>query len=126
MSATALLTGGNPFRTEEEPTSLDDATRYNNFYEFGTDKRDPSRNAGSLRTRPWAIRIGGEVAKPGVIDLDDLLRPHTAEERIYRLRCVEAWSMVIPWQGIPLADVLRLRARKIALAPGDVERVTED
>ncbi len=100
------LADANPFRTEEEPTSFEDATRYNNFYEFGTDKEDPSRNAGSLRTRPWAVKIGGEVARPGVVDWDDLLRPHTAQERIYRLRCVEAWSMVIPWLGIPLADIL--------------------
>jgi len=97
----------NPFRTDEELTPFEDATRYNNFYEFGTDKGDPERNAGSLRTRPWSVVIAGEVAKPGTVDLDDLLRPHTAEERIYRLRCVEAWSMVIPWMGIPLGDILR-------------------
>jgi sulfoxide reductase catalytic subunit YedY len=97
----------NPFRTDEELTPYEDATRYNNFYEFGTDKEDPQRHAGSLRTRPWSVAIAGEVAKPGVVDLDDLLRPHTAEERIYRLRCVEAWSMVIPWSGIPLGDILR-------------------
>jgi sulfoxide reductase catalytic subunit YedY len=97
----------NPFRTAEEHTPYEDATRYNNFYEFGTDKEDPQRHAGSLRTRPWSVAIAGEVAKPGVVDLDDLLRPHTAEERIYRLRCVEAWSMVIPWSGIPLGDILR-------------------
>jgi sulfoxide reductase catalytic subunit YedY len=96
----------DPFRTDEEPTSFEDATRYNNFYEFGTDKSDPRRYAGSLRTRPWSVAITGEVAKPGTIDLDDLLRPHTAEERIYRLRCVEAWSMVIPWLGIPLGEII--------------------
>ena len=96
----------DPFRTDETPTSFEDATRYNNFYEFGTDKSDPRRYAGSLRTRPWSVAISGEVAKPGTIDLDDLLRPHTREERIYRLRCVEAWSMVIPWLGIPLAKIL--------------------
>jgi sulfoxide reductase catalytic subunit YedY len=97
----------NPFRTDEELTPFEDATRYNNFYEFGTDKSDPQRNAGSLRTRPWSVAIAGEVAKPGSVDLDDFLRPHSAEERIYRLRCVEAWSMVIPWRGIPLGDILR-------------------
>jgi sulfoxide reductase catalytic subunit YedY len=96
----------NPFRSDEEPTAFEDATRYNNFYEFGTDKSDPRRHAGSLRTRPWSVAITGEVEKPGVIDLDDLLRPHTAEERIYRLRCVEAWSMVIPWLGIPLGAII--------------------
>ena len=96
----------NPFRTAELPTAFEDATRYNNFYEFGTDKSDPRRNAGSLRTRPWSVAITGEVGKPGTIDLDDLLRPHAAEERIYRLRCVEAWSMVIPWLGIPLGEII--------------------
>ena len=96
----------NPFRTDEEPTALEDATRYNNFYEFGTDKSDPQRYAGGLRTRPWSVAITGEVGKPGTIDLDDLLRPHTTEERIYRLRCVEAWSMVIPWLGIPLGEII--------------------
>jgi sulfoxide reductase catalytic subunit YedY len=97
----------NPFRSDEEPTAFEDATRYNNFYEFGTDKSDPRRYAGSLRTRPWSVAISGEVEKPGTIDLDDLLRPYTAEERIYRLRCVEAWSMVIPWLGIPLGAIIK-------------------
>jgi len=105
-AARSAVVDEDPFRTSEEPTSYEDATRYNNFYEFGTDKGDPKLYAGSLRTRPWSVTIGGEVGKPGTIDLDDLLRPHTAEERIYRMRCVEAWSMVIPWQGIPLGDIL--------------------
>ena len=96
----------NPFRTDEELTTFEDATRYNNFYEFGADKSDPQRYAGSLQTRPWSVAITGEVGKPGTIDLDDLLRPHTVEERIYRLRCVEAWSMVIPWLGIPLGEII--------------------
>jgi sulfoxide reductase catalytic subunit YedY len=95
------------YRVADEPTSHDDATHYNNFYELGTGKDDPARNAGSLRTHPWTVRIEGEVAKPGPVALEDLLRPHPLEERIYRLRCVEAWSMVIPWIGIPLADVLK-------------------
>ena len=95
-----------PFDTAEEPTSKRDATRYNNCYEFGTGKKDPARNAGSLRTSPWSVVVSGEVAKPGRVPLETLLAPHTPEERIYRLRCVEAWSMVIPWLGIPLADVL--------------------
>jgi sulfoxide reductase catalytic subunit YedY len=103
----AVGADANPFRTDEAPTALEDATRYNNFYEFGTDKSDPQRYAGSLRTRPWSVAITGEVAKPGTIDLDDLMRPHTAEERIYRLRCVEAWSMVIPWLGIPLGEIIK-------------------
>jgi sulfoxide reductase catalytic subunit YedY len=106
-TAPAADSDANPFRTDEEPTAFEDATRYNNFYEFGTDKSDPRRYAGSLRTRPWSVAISGEVGKPGTIDLDDLLRPHTAEERIYGLRCVEAWSMVIPWLGIPLGEIIK-------------------
>ncbi len=92
--------------TDEPHTPYQDATSYNNFYEFGTDKEDPARNAGSLRTEPWSVAIEGEVAKPGLMPLEDLLRPHALEERVYRLRCVEAWSMVIPWIGIPLGAVL--------------------
>jgi sulfoxide reductase catalytic subunit YedY len=95
------------FRTDEKPTSYEDATHYNNFYEFGTGKEDPSRHAHTLVTRPWSVAIGGAVGKPGTIGLEDLLKPHTIEERIYRHRCVEAWSMVIPWAGIPLGDVLK-------------------
>ena len=92
--------------TDEEPTGYEPATTYNNFYEFGTGKTDPARNAGSLRTRPWSVAVEGEVARPGTIDLDDLLRPHPLEERVYRHRCVEAWSMVIPWVGFPLGRLL--------------------
>jgi sulfoxide reductase catalytic subunit YedY len=92
--------------TDEEPTDAGDATSYNNFYEFGTDKEDPARNAGSLKTEPWSVAIEGEVARPGLLPLEDLLRPHALEERVYRLRCVEAWSMVIPWIGIPLGSVI--------------------
>ncbi len=95
------------FRAEDPLTPEEDATSYNNFYEMGTDKDDPARNAHRLRTEPWSVTVEGEVARPGVIPLEDLLRPHPLEERIYRLRCVEAWSMVIPWVGVPLADVLR-------------------
>ena len=95
------------FRTDEELTSYEDATRYNNFYEFGTGKEDPARNAVGFRTKPWSVRVDGEVARAGDVPLETLLAPHTPEERIYRLRCVEAWSMVIPWLGVPLGDVLR-------------------
>jgi sulfoxide reductase catalytic subunit YedY len=95
------------FRTEEAKTSFEDATSYNNFYEFGTGKQDPARRAGSLRTEPWSVAIEGEVGRPGRVPLEDLLRPHPLEERIYRLRCVEAWSMVIPWVGFPLGDLLK-------------------
>ena len=92
---------------QEELTPYEDVTRYNNFYEFGTGKEDPARNAGSLRTRPWSVAVEGHVNRPGVYDLEDLLARFPAEERVYRLRCVEAWSMVIPWQGFPLADLIR-------------------
>ncbi|MGI9431597.1 MAG: protein-methionine-sulfoxide reductase catalytic subunit MsrP, partial [Myxococcota bacterium] len=95
------------FRTDEEATPFEDATRYNNFYEFGTGKEDPAQNAKNFQPKPWSVRVAGDIAKPGDVPLEALLAPHTPEERIYRLRCVEAWSMVIPWTGIPLAAVLR-------------------
>jgi sulfoxide reductase catalytic subunit YedY len=97
----------SPFRTDEEPNTFEEVTTYNNFYEFGTGKSDPSENAGTLRPRPWSLEISGHAAKTGTFDLEDFLAPHRLEERIYRMRCVEAWSMVIPWVGIPLADVIR-------------------
>jgi len=95
------------FSTDEEPTAWESATTYNNFYEFGTDKTDPSERAGRLETEPWSVVFEGELAKPGRMGLEDVLRPHDLEERIYRLRCVEAWSMVIPWVGFPLGALLR-------------------
>ncbi len=95
------------FRTDEALTRYEDITTYNNFYEFGTGKSDPSRAAKTLRTSPWTVEVGGECAKPGRIALEDLLRGVADEARIYRLRCVEGWSMVIPWNGVPLASVLR-------------------
>ncbi len=94
------------FSTDEEPTSKDDITSYNNFYEFGYDKSDPARYAGALTTKPWSIEIGGLVDKPGTYGLDELLAGETPEERIYRFRCVEAWSMVVPWQGFELNRLL--------------------
>jgi len=96
-----------PYSTDEKLTTYADVTNYNNFYEFGTDKGDPATHAHRLKPRPWTVRIEGEVKKTGVFDVDDLIRPHALEERIYRLRCVEAWSMVVPWVGIPLADVIK-------------------
>ena len=93
--------------TNEELTSYKDATTYNNFYEFGTGKSNLAQYAQRLVTKPWSVTIEGQVTKPGAIPLEDILKPHTPEERIYRLRCVEAWSMVIAWIGIPLGDVLR-------------------
>ena len=95
------------FSTDEPETDFAKATAYNNFYEFGTDKEDPAEHAHSLRPKPWSVRIGGEVAKPGDVPLEDLIAPHPLEERVYRLRCVEAWSMVIPWVGFPLGDLIR-------------------
>ncbi|MCY4286531.1 MAG: protein-methionine-sulfoxide reductase catalytic subunit MsrP [Thiotrichales bacterium] len=94
------------WRTDEELTSYSYITSYNNFYEFGTDKRDPARHAGGFNPQPWKVEVSGECAKPGAYDYDDIVKPHQLEERIYRLRCVEAWSMVVPWIGIPLGDVL--------------------
>lgn len=95
------------FVAEEPANSWDDITTYNNFYEFGTDKGDPARYAGTLRPAPWSVTVGGEAEVRGTFALDDLLRPHPLEERVYRLRCVEAWSMVIPWVGFPLADLVK-------------------
>jgi len=91
---------------DERLNSYRDVTTYNNFYEFGTDKSDPARNSGDFRPRPWTVTIGGHVAKPGQYDLDDLLGGITMEDRVYRLRCVEAWSMVIPWYGFPLSTLI--------------------
>jgi sulfoxide reductase catalytic subunit YedY len=94
------------YTSAEKVTEFRAAAGYNNFYELGTDKEDPARNADLLKTDPWSVTIDGEVERPGTYALEDLLKPHALEERIYRLRCVEAWSMVIPWIGFPLADLL--------------------
>jgi sulfoxide reductase catalytic subunit YedY len=95
------------YSTTEAPNTFEQITHYNNFYEFGTDKTDPARRSGSLRTRPWSVTVAGEAERTGTFTLEDILRPHALEERIYRLRCVEAWSMVIPWIGFPMADLLK-------------------
>jgi sulfoxide reductase catalytic subunit YedY len=99
--------GAAAFQTDEPQSRELDVTTHNNFYEFGTDKGDPVRLAKRLRTEPWSVDVEGEAAKTGRFALEDLLRPHALEERVYRLRCVEAWSAVIPWIGIALGDVLR-------------------
>jgi len=91
---------------DDKLTPYEDITTYNNYYEFGYDKSDPSRYAAALKTRPWTVAVEGEVKKPKVFDVDELLRRYPAEERIYRLRCVEAWSMVIPWSGFALSKLL--------------------
>lgn len=95
-----------PYGAGEEPTSFDHITGYNNFYEFGTGKADPARHAHALRTRPWTVHVEGEVRKPRHIAIEDLLRLAPLEERIYRMRCVEGWSMVVPWVGFPLARLI--------------------
>ena len=95
------------YSTSEPMNSFKDITTYNNFYEFGTDKYSPAQRAKSLRTRPWTIKVSGEVKRPKSFDVEELLKLASLEERIYRLRCVEAWSMVIPWIGYPLAELIK-------------------
>ena len=95
------------YSTQEPPTPYKDVTGYNNFYEFGTEKDDPAANAFRLKTRPWTVTLEGLVAKPKTLAIDDILRLAPLEERIYRMRCVEGWSMVIPWLGIPLSTLLK-------------------
>jgi methionine sulfoxide reductase catalytic subunit len=95
------------YSVTESPNSYQDITTYNNYYEFGTDKSDPAQYAQQLRTRPWTVTVGGEAEVTGSFDLDDLFRTTPLEERIYRFRCVEAWSMVVPWVGFPLAAWLQ-------------------
>jgi sulfoxide reductase catalytic subunit YedY len=108
LPASQLRFTKNPrFSTSEAANSYEDITTYNNFYEFGTSKEDPARLAGSFRPAPWSVTIAGEAEVTGKFTLEDILKPHALEERIYRLRCVEAWSMVIPWIGIPLGDLLK-------------------
>ncbi len=105
-SARASSLPRSPYSTEEALTGREAILTYNNFYEFGTGKDDPAKNAGKMSTRPWTVKVEGLVNKPGVFDLDDLRKLGTMEERIYRMRCVEGWSMVIPWMGFPLAALL--------------------
>ena len=93
--------------TDEKLNTFQEITGYNNFYEFGLDKDDPQRYAGRMKTSPWTVKIDGLCNKPADYHLEDLIRPHALEERIYRLRCVEAWSMVVPWIGIPLGEVIK-------------------
>ncbi|HWR77235.1 MAG TPA: protein-methionine-sulfoxide reductase catalytic subunit MsrP, partial [Thiobacillus sp.] len=95
------------YKLDEDNTPYKDVTTYNNFYEFGTGKGDPAENAGGLKTRPWTVAIEGEVSKPGIYDIDTLLKLAPLEERVYRMRCVEGWSMVIPWVGFPLREIIR-------------------
>jgi sulfoxide reductase catalytic subunit YedY len=111
--------GPSPYDTDEARTPFADVTTYNNFYEFGTDKNDPARHAHILKARPWTVTIDGEVHKPQTVDIDQLISWFPTEERVYRMRCVEAWSMVIPWNGFPLGELLKRveptsRARYVA------------
>jgi sulfoxide reductase catalytic subunit YedY len=96
-----------PFGTTEKQTPYKDVTTYNNFYEFGLDKDDPAKHSGRMRTRPWTVSVEGEVGKPRTFDVEELLKLAPMEERVYRMRCVEGWSMVIPWIGYPLAELIR-------------------
>ena len=100
-------TKNTQFDTSEELTAYDKITNYNNFYEFGTDKYSPAKNAQALTTDPWSVEISGEVEKPGMLHMEDILKQHAIEERIYRLRCVERWSMVIPWIGLSLGEFVK-------------------
>ena len=123
---------------KDELTPFEDVTGYNNFYEFGTDKDDPAKNAKNFRTQPWTITVDGHVAKPATYNLEDLVRPMRIAEHVYRMRCVEAWSMVIPWQGFALRDLINRvqptsRAKFVAFTtlndprrmPGQAYRVLE-
>ena len=107
-ATTALSAKLNPsYSAMEKPTPIKDATSYNNFYEFGTDKGDPVQTAHTLKTRPWTVSIEGEVKKPMTLDIDSLLKLAPLEERVYRLRCVEGWSMVIPWVGYSFSEIIK-------------------
>jgi methionine sulfoxide reductase catalytic subunit len=105
--AAPLSAAKSPLSTDEKLTSQKDVTSYNNYYEFGTDKADPVANAHTLKTSPWTVKVDGLVAKPADYALEELIKASALEERIYRMRCVEGWSMVIPWVGFPLADLIK-------------------
>ena len=107
LATTLPKANGNGFSTSEVKTRFEDVTSYNNFYEFGTDKADPGRNAHTLQTKPWIVSIGGEAEITGPFHLENLLKGQVVQDRIYRLRCVEGWSMVIPWQGIQLSELIK-------------------
>jgi sulfoxide reductase catalytic subunit YedY len=108
LADSKLQTVPSPLTTTgEQLTSFEDITHYNNFYEFGVDKGDPAKNAGGLPTRPWSVKVEGKVAKPLTFDIDDLLKLRPLEDRVYRFRCVEAWSMVIPWVGYSLSELIK-------------------
>ncbi len=107
QDAQEVKTSTNGAELKGELTPWDDVTTYNNFYEFGTSKEDPAQNAKEFKTKPWTLKVEGMVSKPGTYNLDDFIKPYKLEERIYRHRCVEAWSMVIPWLGFPMASLIK-------------------
>jgi len=108
FAGTKLETVKSPLSTTgEQLTSLEDITHYNNFYEFGVDKASPSKNAGGLPTRPWTVKVEGKVKQPKTFDIDQLLKLRSLEDRVYRHRCVEGWSMVIPWVGYSLSEFIK-------------------
>src|SRR5580700_91160 len=129
MANSKLNAVKSPFSTTEKPTPYEGVTNYNNFYEFGTAKSDPSHNAKNFRTIPWTVSIEGAVAKPEVLDLDMLLKVAPLEERIYRHRCVEAWSIVVPWIGFPLSALIKvanpLSSAKYVAFPESVRSETD-
>ena len=118
LAASAALLAGSPLlaalgeykkgSSALEQTSFEQITTYNNFYEYGTDKTSPARLSQNLKTRPWTLSLGGEVDKPRTFDIDELIKKIPLEERVYRFRCVEGWSMVVPWVGFPLSSLLKL------------------
>ncbi len=113
------LPGSAPGPDDDKPTPFDVVTTYNNYYEFGTGKDEPAQNAGSLRLKPWTVTVDGDVKRPGTYQLDELLKGLPVVDRVYRMRCVEAWSMVIPWNGVLLGDLLK------RLEPGSKARFVE-
>ena len=103
---TAQASGDQGPQLKDELTPYEDVTTYNNYYEFGTDKADPAENATEFKTKPWTVKIEGLVSKPASYSIEDFIKPSKLEERVYRMRCVEGWSMVIPWQGFPMSDLI--------------------
>ena len=106
-AGTLKYTRNTKYSVDAKPNTYEDITSYNNFYELGTEKSDPKEHAGWLKPRPWKVEIGGEAEVTGTFDVDELIKPYPLEERIYRFRCVEAWSMVVPWMGFPLGDLIK-------------------
>ncbi|HTE39975.1 MAG TPA: molybdopterin-dependent oxidoreductase, partial [Steroidobacteraceae bacterium] len=109
VAATTKLTvvKNAKYSVTDKPNTFNDITTYNNFYEFGTDKQSPAENSGKFNPQPWKVKISGEAEVTGEFSFEDLLKGLTIEERVYRMRCVEAWSMIIPWDGVQLADVIK-------------------